>query len=230
MVYKKRLDGRKYDELRPITAEVGMLKNADGSAVYQQGGTKMMAAVFGPKTLHPQRLRDAEKGVLRVYYRMFPFSVFDRKNPRPSRREIEISMVIRNALEPVIFLEEFANAAIDVYVYVMQGDAGTRTAAICAASLALADAGIPMKDLVSSTSAGLIDGQELLDLTYDEEAFDGEVSDIPIAYTELLEEVTLLQMDGRADQDKLIKALELGVKGCLDIKKILIQTLKKKYE
>src|SRR3990170_3363788 len=124
MAYKKRLDGRKIDETRPISMAVKIIENADGSASFQIGNTKVIAAVYGPKTLHPQRFRNVEKGMLRVNYRMLPFSVRDRKNPKPGRREIEISKVIKEALEASVFLEDYGNAVVDVHVYVVQGDAG----------------------------------------------------------------------------------------------------------
>ena len=60
MAYKKRIDKRKFDETRPISMEVSVVPNADGSAVFQIGDTKVIAAVYGPRTLHPQRLRELQ--------------------------------------------------------------------------------------------------------------------------------------------------------------------------
>jgi exosome complex component RRP41 len=230
MAYKKRLDKRKFDELRPMNMEVGVVSNADGSAMFQIGETKIIAGVWGPKTLHPQRLRETGTGIIRAYYRMMPFSVPERKNPRPGRREIELSKVIKEAFETSIFLEDYGNAVIDIHVYVVQGDAGTRCAAICAASLALADAGVPMKDLVASVAAGSVDGQVVLDLTYDEESHEGEVTDMAIAYNENLDKVTLLQMDGNISDKKMMEALKVGVEGCKKIKKEMQKALRKRYE
>jgi exosome complex component RRP41 len=230
MAYKKRIDKRKFDETRPISMEVSVVPNADGSAVFQIGDTKVIAAVYGPRILHPQRLRELQKGLIRAYYRMMPFSVPDRKNPRPGRREIELSKVIKEAFESTIFLEEFGDAVIDIHVYVVQGDAGTRCAAICAASLALADAGVPMKDLVTSVAAGSVDGQILVDLNYDEESYEGVVTDMAIAYNENLDQVTLLQMDGVISDKDMIKALKMGVEACKKIKKEMQETLRKRYE
>jgi len=231
MVYKKRYDGRKFDEMRPIKMEVGVLDNANGSAVFQIGNTKVIAGVYGPKILHPQRLRKKNKGVVRVHYRMMPFSVSERKNPRPGRRDIELSKVIKESLESAIFLEQFGDAVIDIHVYVVQGDAGTRCACVSAASLALADAGIPMNDLVGSVAAGSVGEQVLLDLTYDEEHVEGEdVTDMAIAYNENLDSVTLLQMDGNISEKNMVKALDVGIKGCKMIKKEMQKALKKRYE
>src|SRR4030065_2764710 len=94
-----RLDGRKFDELRPIKIEVGTLEKADGSAYIEQGKNKILAAVFGPREMHPKHLAQADRMVLRCRYHMAPFSVEERKSPAPSRREVELSKVIRESLE-----------------------------------------------------------------------------------------------------------------------------------
>ncbi len=231
MAYKKRFDNRKFEEMRPYTMKVHVLENADGSAEFAMGNTKVIAAVYGPKTLHPQRLRTIERGQLRVTYRMLPFSVSERKNPRPGRREIEISRVMKEAIESSIFMEEFGNAVVDVYIYVVQGDAGTRCASINAASLALADAGIPMSDLVSAVAAGVVDNQVVIDLTYDEEHYeDGYVTDIPVAYNENNDKVTLLQLDGNVTEKQLNDAIKLGIESCKKLKADMQKELKKRYE
>ncbi|MFQ5474809.1 MAG: exosome complex exonuclease Rrp41, partial [Candidatus Nanoarchaeia archaeon] len=78
----QRANGRKPDELRPISAKVGVIKQAVGSAMFQQGNTKALAAVYGPRELHPKFMQDPEKGYLRVYYNMLPFSgAGDRVRP-----------------------------------------------------------------------------------------------------------------------------------------------------
>ena len=121
-----RVDGRRPDELRPIQLEVGVLKQADGSASIKQGKTYILAAVYGPRELHPRHLTLNDRAYLRCVYRMATFSVPDRKRPAPSRREREISMVISNALQPALFLEEFPRAVVDVFIQVIQADGGTR--------------------------------------------------------------------------------------------------------
>jgi exosome complex component RRP41 len=136
----KRSDGRKNDELRPMTAKVGVVPNADGSAMFSFGDTIAIAAVYGPRQLHPQHMQNPARGILRVNYDLLSFSVSDRKRPGPARRSQEISKVIEWALMPVLNLTEFPNTVIDVQIYVIQADAGTRTAGINAASLALAHA------------------------------------------------------------------------------------------
>jgi len=78
-----RLDGRKLNELRPTKIEVGVLGNADGSAYIEQGKNKILAAVYGPKEVHPRHLARPDRAVLRCRYHMAPFSVDEKKSPAP---------------------------------------------------------------------------------------------------------------------------------------------------
>src|SRR5690349_16904677 len=113
MTYKKRNDGRKLDELRPVEAEVGIIKRADGSARFKIGKTEAYAAVYGPRELVPKFMQDPTKGILRVHYNMMPFSGSgNRVKPGGNRRSKELSMVIRNALLPVMNLNDFPNAVV----------------------------------------------------------------------------------------------------------------------
>src|SRR3990170_1735968 len=148
-----RIDGRGLNDLRPIKLEVGILENADGSAYIEQGKNKILAGVYGPKELHPKHMALPDRASLHCRYHMAPFSVDERKSPAPSRRELELSKVIRESLEPAIMSEYFPRATIDIFIEVLQADAGTRCAGITAASLALADAGIPMRELEIPASA-----------------------------------------------------------------------------
>jgi len=204
MAYTKRLDKRKNDETRPIEAKVGVINNADGSALFKIGSTIAYAAVYGPIALHPSHLREAERGILRCNYNMMPFSgCGDRIRPGGNRRSKEISMVIKKALLPVLDLSEFPNAVVDVFIELPQTDAGTRCAGICAASMALADAGLIMKDLVASVAVGVLDGTDVADINYDEESYEGEVADIPVAMLPNSGKISLLQMDGEISKEKL---------------------------
>ena len=146
----KRTDGRTVEQLREVKMAVGVVKNADGSVFIEFGKNKIIVAVYGPREVHPKHMAQSDRCVLRCRYHMSPFSTDTRKNPAPSRREVEISKVMREALEPALMLEDYPRAAIDVYVEVLQADGGSRCAGISAASVALADAGINMRDLVAS--------------------------------------------------------------------------------
>jgi len=222
-----RLDGRKADELRPIKLQVGVLGNADGSAYIEHGKNKILAAAFGPREMHPKHLALPDRMVLRCRYHMAPFSVQERKSPAPSRREIELSKVIRESLEPALFLELYPRTGIDLYVEVLQADGGTRCAAITAAALAIADAGVPMRDLVVACAAGKIDDTVVLDL-YDAEDKLG-AADVPLAYMPALNAVTLLQMDGVLSPDEFEKAVDMAMTGCKKIYEMQKEALKTKY-
>ncbi len=232
MVYKERLNGRKFDETRPIEAKVGVIPRADGSAYFRIGNTVAYAAVYGPRNLHPKFLQDPSKGILRCNYNMMPFSSSsERVRPGGSRRSKEISMVTEKALDPVLDLSEFPNSVVDVFIELPETEAGSRCAGITAASMALADAGLFMKDLVSAVSVGRVDDKLVVDLDYMEEAYeDGPVADIPIAMMTNHNQITLLQMDGLVTKEMLQKVVELGTKACKQIYEVQKQALKEKYK
>ncbi|PIN79884.1 exosome complex exonuclease Rrp41 [Candidatus Woesearchaeota archaeon CG10_big_fil_rev_8_21_14_0_10_34_8] len=233
MAYTKRLDGRKQKECREIVAQAGVIKNADGSGYFKIGNTVAYAAVYGPRALFPKRVQDPSTGILRCNYNMMPFSgMGSRVRPGQNRRAKEISMVTEKALLPVLDLKEYPNAVVDVFIELTQTDAGSRCAGICAASIALADAGVPMKDLVAAISVGSVDGTLVVDLDYQEEAYEeGEegVADIPIAYIPSTQKISLLQMDGEITKEKLIEALEMGKEACEEIITVQKKALKEKY-
>ncbi len=224
----KRLDGRKAGELRPITIKAGVLDKADGSAYLEWGGNKVMAAVYGPQECLPKHMSNPYKAVLTYRYNMAPFSVDDRKRPGPDRRSTEISKISAEALEKVVLLENFPNTMIKVFVEVLQASAGTRCAALTAASVALADAGLPMKDLVVSCAAGKINDTVVLDLDKAEDNF-GQ-ADVPIAILPHTGEIVLLQMDGDLTKDEFHKAAEMAINAANEIYEVQKTALKAKYK
>ncbi|MEL4304956.1 exosome complex exonuclease Rrp41 [Methanococcoides sp. LMO-2] len=221
-----RLDGRRADEIRPMTVEMGVLSRADGSCYLEWGNNKVLAAVYGPRELHPRRLQRPGEALVRYRYNMAAFSVEDRIRPGPSRRSTEISKVSGEAFEPVVMKQYYPSAVIDVFAEVLQADAGTRTAAINAATLALVDAGIPMKGLVAACAVGKVDGQLVLDLNKPEDNY-GD-ADLPIAMTED-GDITLLQMDGNLTADEITRGIEMVKKGCEQIFEIQKAALMSKF-
>ncbi len=231
MSYEKRLDGRAFDETRQIEAKVGVIEKADGSAYFKIGKTWAYAAVYGPRELFPKNMQNPKRGILRVNYNMLPFSgIGERVRPGPSRRSREISMVSELALLPAINLDAYPNTVVDVFIELPQTDAGSRAAGICAASMALADAGIEMKDLVGAIAVGKIEDKIVVDLQYEEEAYEGEVADIPVAMIPSTGEITLLQMDGPIERDKLIEAIKLAKDVIKKIVQIERKAIKEKYK
>jgi len=222
-----RCDGRKIDEPRKIVIKAGGLKNADGSAYIEFGDNKILVGVFGPRDVHPKHMSDTDTGIIRCRYHMSPFSVTERKNPAPSRREIEIGKVIKEALKPAVILEKFPRTAVDVYLEILQADGGTRCAALSAASVALADAGIPMRDLVSGCAAGKVADTIILDVGNEEDQ--AGQADMPIGYMPNLGQVTLLQLDGVLSPEEFKKCVDSGIDGCKQVYEIQKQALKDKF-
>ncbi len=232
MTSSKRLDGRGFEETREIDAKVGIVKRADGSAMFRMGNTVAYAAVYGPRDLYPKFLQNPETGIIRCNYNMMPFSgQGERVRPGPSRRSREIGMVTQKALVSVVNLDDFKNAVVDVFIEFPQTDAGSRCTGICAASLALADAGITMKDMVAAVAVGKVGDRLAVDLSYEEEALkDPDTTDMPMAFIPSTGEIVLLQMDGIISKDELMEAIELGKKACSKLNEIQLAALKKKFE
>ncbi len=231
MTDQKRPDGRAMDEPRPMEAKAGVIKKADGSAYFRIGRTFAYAAVYGPRELHPRSMQDPKRGLLRVNYNMMPFSGDgDRVRPGPSRRSKEISQVTALAFLPVVDLEDYPNAVVDVFIELPETNAGSRCAGICAASIALADAGITMKDMVASVSGGKVGDSLRIDLDGEEEHIDDvDVADIPIAVVPSTGEITLLQMDGFIKKDELLSVMETVKKKCAEIAEVQRQAIRDRF-
>lgn len=223
----KREDGRKAEDLRELEIKAGVIPNANGSAMVKMGKTIAVAAVYGPVFMHPKHRRLEKKAVLNTVYNMVPFSTKERVRPGPSRRSKEICKVTRHALESAVFLEEYPKGEISVYINIIQANAGTRTAGINAASVALADAGIPMRDLVASVAAGKIGNEYVMDLAGKEEEITD--CDLPIAYTPRNRKVTLMQMDGDMSPKDVAGVVNLAIKGCEIIYKKQKEALRKRW-
>lgn len=230
-MHTERADKRKFDELRDMEAKVGVIPNANGSAMFKIGKTVALVAVYGPRNLHPKFLQNPKTGILRCYYNMMPFSGSgERIRPGGNRRSKEISLVTQNALLPVLNLEEFPNSTVDVFIEFPQTDAGSRCAGITAAAMALADAGLTMKEMVASVAVGKIGDKLVVDLTKEEEDSEEGATDIPVAVLLNSQKISLLQMDGEIPQDDLKKALELGIKACQKIAAVQKKALLERYK
>lgn len=227
IVKGKRLDGRGPNDIREMEMKAGIIPNANGSSFVRFGRTTAVGAVYGPRPLFPRFLRNSETGILKVRYNMVPFSVDERIRPGPSRRETEISKVIRSSFEESLFLRNYPETVVDVYVEIIQADGSTRVTAINAASLALADAGVPMRDLVIGLSGGKIDDTLVLDLNGIED--NNSDADVPMAVLPTKKEVTLLQMDGRLKPDEFKDIVKNVINASQDVYKKQVEALRNKY-
>jgi len=167
-----------------------------------------------------------------------PFSgAGERVRPGPSRRSKEISAVTTNALVSVVDLNDFPNAVVDVYIELSQTDAGSRCCGINAAAMALADAGIAMKDMVAAVAVGFAGNKIVVDLNYEEEHLpdyvegldNKDVADIPVAMIPSTGEISLLQMDGIVDKEIIIGALNKAKSAIAQVSKVQREALKEKF-
>lgn len=225
----KRIDGRAINDLRDIKIKAGILPNADGSCYLEWGQNKVLVSVNGPREVLPKHQANPYRAIVRYTYRMAAFSVTERKNPRPGRRESEISKVSGEALERAIFLERFPNTAIDIFVEVLDANAGTRIACLTAAAVAVADAGIPMRDLVSGITVGRADGNALIDLNKHEEDAPDAV-DMAVAFLPNSKEVVLLQMDGEMSPKEFTELMKTAADNVEKVYEIQKKALKDSYE
>ncbi len=223
-----RLDGRNPGDLRPIKIEAGVLNRADGSALIEWGGNKVLVSVYGPREAYPKHNQDINKAIVKARYNMAAFSVDERKRPGPDRRSIEISKVLSEALESAIMVEQFPRAQIDVFIEVLQADAGTRIAGLTAAAVAIADAGIPMRDFVTGCTAGKVNDKVVLDLSKEEDNF-GQ-ADLPIAILPKSKKIVLLQMDGDLSLEEFDTATSMIINAISRINEIQRNALSAKVK
>eukprot|EP01104_Vermistella_antarctica_P015187 TRINITY_DN4924_c2_g1_i2.p1 TRINITY_DN4924_c2_g1~~TRINITY_DN4924_c2_g1_i2.p1 ORF type:complete len:247 (+),score=61.65 TRINITY_DN4924_c2_g1_i2:207-947(+) len=210
-----RLDGRRPSELRRIKCKLGLFSRADGSAYFQQGNTKAIAAVYGPREVPYFRRGLHDRAIINCEYSMATFSTGERKKQSKDRRGQEISLIMRQTFEAVVMTNLYPNSQIDIYVQILQADGGTRCASINAATLALIDAGVPMREFVCACAAGYIDDTPLLDLNYMEDSAGGP--DLPLAIMPKTDKVVLLQMDSKLPVDQFESVVRLAVDGCHEI-------------
>jgi exosome complex component RRP41 len=222
----KRLDGREMNEMRPFKIEAGILKNAHGSALLEWGGNKIIAGVYGPKECIPRHEANPFKAKLNCKYMMSPFcSKEEHGRAGPNRRSIELSMVLREALENVVELERYPKAMIEVSIEVLEAEGGTRCAALVAGAVALANAGIPMRDLPVAVAAGKIADQICLDCSKIED--NSGQADFPVALAPRNNDILLMQMDGLMTKEEMFKALDFIEQSAEEIKKVEREALEK---
>jgi len=223
-----RLDGRAVDEMRPVTIEAGILPAADGSGYVKHGLNEAVAAVYGPMEAHPRKIQREDRCVIDVRYNMAPFSTSDRIRPGFNRRSREISKVTAEALESVVMVERFPRSKIRVEIEILTAEAGTRCVGITAAAIALADAGIPMKDLIVGVASGKVEDTVVSDLDKAEDNY-GQ-ADVPMGILPTTGEIAFMQMDGDLSIEEFNTCMEYNMKAAKEIHKIMIDALQRKYD
>ena len=159
-----RIDGRRADECRALHAKLGdVVGGADGSAYLELGLTKVKAYVYGPTHSKRRNLASSERATIQVEFMTATFSTIDRKRKsKGDRSSVEKGLWIQRIFEHVVLTELFPRSQIDICIEVIQQDGSPVSAAINAVTLALIDAGIPMRDLVVSCTVGAIDNKTIL--------------------------------------------------------------------
>tara|TARA_A100001037_G_scaffold286299_1_gene294578 strand:+ start:1637 stop:2359 length:723 start_codon:yes stop_codon:yes gene_type:complete len=222
-----RVDGRKAGDLRPIKMEIGVVPVADGSASVRWGTNYVIASVYGPMEAHPRKIQRQDRAVIDVRYNMAPFSTTDRIRPGFNRRSREISKVTADALESVVLLELYPRSKIRVEIEVICAEAGTRCVGLTAASLALADAGIPMTDMVVSVASGKINDVVVCDLNKEEDNY-GE-ADLPMGILPNSGELVFLQMDGDLSPNQFQEAWDYNIAAAGEVHKLMKEAISNKY-
>jgi ribonuclease PH len=179
-----RLDGRSNDELRPIRITPGFQPHAEGSALIELGQTKVICAVTVNDRV-PAFLRGEGRGWITAEYSMLPRSTTTRTPREESRsggRTHEIQRLIGRSLRAVVDLDALGERTLLFDCDVLQADGGTRTAAITGSYVALVQTlntllakglipSLPIRSAVAATSVGIVGGEQLLDLCYDEDSW-----------------------------------------------------------
>jgi len=221
-----RIDGRRPNEIRWMRCRIGVYTQAEGSAYIEQGNTKVLATVYGPHEIRGSRTRLLQDRVLvNCQYSMAVFSTAERKRrPRGDRRSVEMTKHLEQTFNAAILTKLYPRSQIDIYVEVLQADGGNYSACVNAATLALIDAGIGLRDIVCACTAGdlgsVLDGKTtaLVDVSHIEESSrTGGASTLTVAVLPKSDHIVHIEMTGQLHEDRLSTLLESATKGCKDV-------------
>jgi polyribonucleotide nucleotidyltransferase len=225
MLYEhKRIDGRAFNQVRPIECLVGILPRVHGSALFTRGETQAMVLTTIGTERDEQRIDSIYGEVYRnfiMHYNFPPYSVGEvKKLGSPGRREIGHGALARRALVPVIPPKEEFGYAIRVVSEILESNGSSSMASVCGGSLSLMDAGVPIKDAVAGVAMGLVsDGTKtvvLTDIIGDEDHY----GDMDFKVTGTKDGITALQMDIKIDgvtREIMEQALSQAKEGRLHI-------------
>ena len=230
----QRIDTRDFSEVRDIECEVGLLPYNHGSAMFQRGRTQLLASTTlggGRDEARVDSLMGEREESFMLHYNFPPFSVGDARPWRaPTRREIGHGSLAGSAIEAVLPSREDFSYTIRVVADAIESDGSTSMATVCASTMAMMSAGVPMKKMVSGVAMGLIakedgDFRVLTDISGMEDAFG--LMDFKVAGTQ--DGITAIQMDikykGGMSRDLFEKALEQAYHGRLHILKEMQKTI-----
>lgn len=215
-----RQDGRFVREPRRIFCSVGNLgggrRPADGCAVFELGSTKAIAFVYGPmesrhhRQSHPYQ---QERGTLTCELSTASFASPGRPyQGRVDRRTTERSSWIQQTFESAVLLDQYPRSQVKLFIQILQSEGGEVAAAINAATLALADAGVPMRDFVVSCSSGMLGLKPAVDLNREEE--NGGGAQMLIAAWAGVKQVALLTTESKVPDDQFKQLWDVAMAGC----------------
>jgi len=208
-----RCDGRTVTAMRPVFLRLGAVSQAAGSAYLELGNTKVVCSVYGPHQTDGREY--LQRGQLEPSLRFTSFARRERcKSPAAgSPQEKELSMALAAALEGSVQLDQYPKSTIAVNVLVLQDDGGALAAATSCASLALADAGLLLFDMVAACSCAVLGQVAVLDTCNDELLGDATGRTL-VAQMPSLNHVTLLRQSGTVSFEVMTEAMQLALSGC----------------
>merc|ERR1711865_737596 len=220
-----RADGRRPPEIRTVRCKLGIFEKADGSAYLQQGNTRCTVSIYGPREVTRRADAKHDRCIVTCEYSVATFSAGERKRKsRGDRRSTEAAMLVCNTFEDVIMTHLFARSQIAIYIQILQSDGGALSAAINATTLALIDAGIPIKDFVVGCSCSCIDGVPIVDTNHLEDMLGGV--NMTVAMLVKSGKIITMQTDSILPLDSLKPTLELGVEGCRKTHELLLSEVR----
>ena len=220
-----RLDGRRALELRKMSARTGLLSESDGSAYLESGNTKVIAAVFGPREVRHHASKQDERATVNCEFSMATFSTGERRRRgKGDKRAQEIALLIKQSFSNSIHTHLFPRSQIDIYLQVLQADGGVKAACVNAATLALVDAGIPMREYLCASTAAYMDGAYVVDVNHLEESSRAPV--LTVAMLPSSGKVVLLEGESRVHIDRFEGLLGAAQTGCTAVNEILDQVVR----
>ncbi|CAG5055129.1 unnamed protein product [Parnassius apollo] len=237
-----RKDGRALDEARSMFARTDMISQAKGSAYVELKKTKVVCSVFDPREI-PHQNEFSQLGQIFCEVKFAPFSCSRQRRPAaPDAEDKSLSVALRQALEPAVCRHLFPNYQIDVFVYIIEHDGACLAAAINAAGLALADAAVPMYDIITASSIAIIGDKMFVDPTEEEEHVamispDSENVNhgvITMSMLSELKQVSDFIQIGSMDTDCVINAMDILEKECAklipNIQQVLVMNVVQNIE
>ncbi|CAI5743744.1 unnamed protein product [Peronospora destructor] len=209
------------DEMRRPFMQLGAVSGAAGSAYVELGRTRVVCAVYGPRTDTRARREFSKDGQMFCDVKYAPFSdKLTRRDRGQDPDEMELSAIVQEALAPAVMLHKLPKCILSVFVTVLEDDGGIFAAVINCASLALADAAVEMYDMVTAASAGIIKGSVVFDPSKEEEQRgDGTLA---LAYMPSMGQVTYMLQAGKIHHTQLQEALDLCTDACTGVTRSLL--------